>query len=126
MRKWIIIIITLLLIGYLGYNYLYQDHRNIENEKPEFSLSAQDIAKEFLESSKDAEQKYLNKTIEIQGVVTEKNETDITINNTVFCAFNEATHIETELNSNVIIKGRFIGYDDLLEVIKIDQTTITK
>lgn len=124
MRKWTIVIVLLLLLGYLGYNYIYQDHRDIKNEKPEFTLSTQDIAKEFTNNSVTAEKKYLNKTIEVSGQVTEINTSDLTLDNVIFCSFSETINENISINSNLKIKGRLIGYDDLLEQIKIDQVTI--
>jgi hypothetical protein len=124
MRKyWILIAIVIMAI--VSYNYLYKEHRNIESEKANYSLTAQQIDLEFRNDLKNSENKYLNKTIEISGVVSEINETEITINDRIFCQFSEKiTQQEIKLNSKISIKGRFIGYDDLLEQIKLDQCTI--
>lgn len=124
MKKWIIVIIVLVLIGIGGYNYLYQDHRDIKTEAPEFVITSEDISKEFINDPIAAEKKYLNKTIEVQGHITELNTNDLTINSTVFCVFDTPITEELSLNKMVMVKGRFIGYDDLLEQIKIDQTNI--
>ncbi|AXT19676.1 hypothetical protein D7030_09580 [Flavobacteriaceae bacterium AU392] len=124
MKKWIIVIIVLAIIGIGGYNYLYQDHRDIKTEAPEFVTTSEDISKEFIDDPIAAEKKYLNKTIEVQGSITELNTNDLTINSTIFCVFDVSITEELSLNKVVTVKGRFIGYDDLLEQIKIDQTNI--
>ena len=124
MKKWIIIIIAFALIAIAGYNYLYQDHRDIKTEAPEFVVTSEDISQEFINNPIVAEKKYLNKTIEIQGSITEFNANDLTINNTIFCVFDAPITEELSFNMVVTIKGRFIGYDDLLEQVKIDQTNI--
>ncbi|MCH7525671.1 MAG: hypothetical protein IIC74_11940 [Bacteroidetes bacterium] len=122
-RKWIITLILLLLV-FLGYKYIYQDHRDIQKEQAEFVVSSTSITKEFLQNSMEAEKKYLNKTIEIRGVITEITENDITLNNNVFCQFSsKITNLFTTKDS-ITIKGRCIGYDDLLQLVKIDQSTI--
>lgn len=122
MRKWIAIFI-LLIISVLIYKYVYQEHRNISNEVSEYKTASKDIINEFKDNSTNAENKYLNKTIEISGTVTQHSNKTITINETIFCQFTEEI-IVTENNFKITIKGRFIGYDDLLEEIKLDQCTI--
>jgi lipopolysaccharide export system protein LptC len=125
-RNWIVLIIVLLIIALIGYNYIYQDHRNIENEKAEFSLTSSKIAQQFLDDVTSAEQKYLNKTIEVSGLISDINSNDITIEDAVFCQFSNDTDTSLKNNNTIKIKGRVIGYDDLLEQIKLDQCIIIK
>ena len=123
-RLWIILLIVI-IGGFLGYNYIYQDHRDIDAETPEFTLTSEAIATEFSNNAATAETKYLNKTIMVSGSITEVNAKDITINNTLFCNLSdgyETTNLK--INDNITIKGRCIGYDDLLEVVKLDQCSI--
>ncbi len=124
MRKyWILIVIVLIVI--VGYNYLHKEHRDIESENAQFSLTAQQIHSEFNNDPLVSQNKYSNETIEISGLVSEINENEITIDDKVFCQFSEQiTQKETPLNSKITIKGRFIGYDDLLEQVKLDQCII--
>lgn len=125
MRKYLILIVIIVLAAFIGYNYLYKDHRNIEGENAQYSLTAHQIHSEFNIDPIVSQNKYLNKTIEISGNVSEINENEITINDMVFCQFSEKTiQQEIKLNSKITIKGRFIGYDDLLEQIKLDQCII--
>jgi hypothetical protein len=122
MRKWIALLI-LVIVAFLGYQYIYQDHRNIENETAVFNLSAQNITNEFEINPSDAEAKYLNKTIVIKGIITSLGQNQITVNNKVFCQLTSSTLI-LKINQKVTLKGRFIGYDNLLEEIKLDQCHI--
>ncbi len=122
-RKWIIILILTFLL-FAAYKYIYQDHRDIQKEQAEFVVSSTSITKEFLQNSMEAEKKYLNKTIEISGVITEITENDITLNNNVFCQFSSKITTLFTTKDSITIKGRCIGYDDLLELVKIDQSTI--
>lgn len=121
MRKyWVLIAIV--LIGFIGYNYLYKEHRDIESEDARFSLTAQQIHSEFNSDPAVSQNKYSNETIEISGLVSEISETEITIDDMVFCQFSEQiTEKQVPVNSKITIKGRFIGYDDLLGQIKLDQ-----
>jgi len=121
---WIVLLIAI-IGGFLGYNYIYQDHRDIHAEKPEFTVASEVISKEFADNATTAEAKYLNKTIMVSGNITEINTKDITINNTLFCNLSEGYETtKFKINDNITIKGRCIGYDDLLELVKLDQCSI--
>ena len=120
MKKTLIIFLILVLL-LIGYNYLYQDHRDIQNENPEFVLTAEEIKQNFLNNSEIASSKYLNKTIVVSGKITELNKSDLTLNGSIFCKFNEEFGAQIRVSDIVKIKGRCIGYDDLLEEIKLDQ-----
>ena len=120
MRKWIIILI-LVVIGIIVYNYIYQEHRDIENEQVEFVVTSIDMANEFAINPSASEKKYLNKTIEVNGTITELNDFDMTLDDKVFCQFNSKIGIDSK---DASVKGRFIGYDELLEQIKLDQCSI--
>ena len=117
------IIITILIVGY---NYVYQDHRDIAKEEAEFVLNSKVIKNEFVSNVFTAEEKYLNRTIEVSGTISETNKADITIDDNVFCQFSNDINSSINLNSIVTIKGRVIGYDDLLEQVKLDQCILIK
>nr|WP_282042445.1 hypothetical protein [Winogradskyella flava] len=114
----------LIIAAIFGYNYIYQDHRDIETETAEFSISSSEIATLFSEDITSAEQKFLNKTIEISGIISEINTNDITIDDKAFCQFSDVITTALDKTDTIKIKGRVIGYDDLLEQVKLDQCTI--
>ena len=122
MRKWIIVLVILVL-GIITYKYIYQDHRNIATESADFKLTAQVIYNEFLINPVASEKLYLNKTMEIRGFISDQNKTSITLDKNVFCQFTKGFEKLVD-SSQITIKGRFIGYDDLLEQVKLDQCTI--
>ena len=121
MRKWIVLLI-LIITGIIVYNYIYKEHRDIESERAQFVLTSTEMMNEFMVNPSASEKKYLNKTIEVSGMITELNSNDLTLDSSIFCQFNSVVHIDSK--SSVKIKGRFIGYDDLLEEIKLDQCSI--
>ncbi|PVW12402.1 OB-fold protein [Marixanthomonas spongiae] len=120
-----LVLTLIVLITIVGYKYLYKEHRIIENEIPRYSLTAQQIYSEFNNDFEISQNKYGDKIIEVSGLVSEINETDITIDNKVFCQFTkQIINREQMNNSRIIVKGRLIGYDDLLEQVKLDQCLI--
>ena len=123
MRK-IIVFIILIILVIIGYNYIYQDHRDIKTEEADYSVSSSSINLEFSNTPLEAELKYLNKTIEVSGIISEINQKDLTLNGQVFCLFSKQVNSSIKLQSEIKIKGRLIGYYDLLEQVKLDQCII--
>ncbi len=122
-RSKIIVGCLLLTLGvFYLYNYLYQDHRNIQQEAVEISISAPNLVTLFKENESE---KILNKTIEVTGLITDINPTSVTIDNTVQCSFEFEVN-NFKLNQSIRIKGRCIGFDELFEVVKMDQSLIIK
>ena len=125
MKKKAIFILVLVVILAVGYNYIYKDHRIIEDETPDFIVTSNAIFQEFSQNQIASETKYLDKTVEISGVVTELSQNDLTLDSKIFCKFiNTITTIN--LKDVVKLKGRCIGYDDLLEQVKLDQCNIAE
>lgn len=123
-KKTIVIIIIILAVAIVGYNYVFQEHRNIEKEQAEYVVTASSLSDEFSINPAASEQKYLNKTIEVSGAVSNKSHSSVTLNNIIFCQFSTSISAELKDKAQIQIKGRFIGYDDLLEEIKLDQCII--
>jgi len=119
-------ILILIVIAVVGYNYIYQDHRDIKKEKAAFTVKATDLTAAFQNDETAATEKYLNQTIEVQGQLTGIDGTSLVLENVVFFALseNETVPNQTKLNTNVTLKGRCIGYDSLLEEVKLDQASL--
>lgn len=123
-KRYLYIIALFILVLYFGYNYVYQDHRNIETESADFVTEASALSEAFILSPEQSELKYINKTIEVSGIISDLNQTDLTLNESVFCQFNSDIKPPQKTNTKIKIKGRCIGYDDLLEQIKLDQCSV--
>ncbi|HBL80367.1 MAG TPA: hypothetical protein DDZ79_10810 [Aequorivita sp.] len=121
-RKFLILVLILALIGFFGYNYLYQDHRDIKTETSQLEITAPYLLERFKKN--DAED-LLNKTITVTGIVTDLEEGAITLEESVYASFNESFS-NVSVNQKVSIKGRCIGYDELFEIVKLDQCSLIK
>ena len=124
MKKWIAFAVVLIIGGVLLYNYVYKDHRDIENEEPSFIVTSEDLITEFTSDDKIASEKYLDKTIQIIGMVTSLDGNVLQVESVISCYFKDTLNSNQLLNKKIEIKGRCIGYDELLEEIKIDQCVI--
>ena len=121
-----IIVVLISIIGIIfAYNYLYPDHRSISEESVSYTLDAESIFNEFKADYSLAETKFLDQTIVVSGIITSVERESITISNKIYCQF-EALNTDLKVNDLVAVKGRCIGFDDLLEEIKLDQCSIVK
>ena len=123
--KIIFLFAVILIVGFLSYSYIMTGGaRDLEKETSEFSVSATDVFGEFSNNSQMATTKELNKAVEITGKVTNVTENVITLEGKVSCQLQVSDQVL--LNSQVKIKGRVTGYDDLLEELKLDQCLVIK
>ncbi|MGG6230102.1 hypothetical protein [Tenacibaculum sp. SDUM215027] len=123
-KKWIIPSIIFLLLGTtIFFNYIYKPHKTTEELKAEFSGTAST----FLSSLKNDIAPWLNKTVILTGTVSSLDAEGITMNNSIYCQFRKDVKFKSlTINQPVTIKGIIIGYDDLLEELKINQCIIKK
>lgn len=71
MKKKIVLFCIVFIIGaYLLYQYIYKEHRDISTEKASFAISVVELKKEYNENDSLANVKYLDKTIQIHGSIT--------------------------------------------------------
>ena len=123
-RKLIIIVGLGLILSVIIYNYLYQDHRNIAEESSAFIITAADLSKAFNSNADEATMLYLNKTIEITGTISQVAKKSLILDHSVFCSFTNEIDNGTQIGNQARLKGRLIGFDELLQEIKIDQCHI--
>lgn len=124
MKKIVISSLVLILVLFLGYKYLYHEHRDIATEKAAFSVTVNQILKEFVADETNANAKYLDKSITVKGKITtiDSVTNSVVLDEKVFVLFTNSANVK--LNENIVVQGRLIGYDSLLEEIKIDQAQI--
>lgn len=124
MKKKLLIFIVLLVGVYFGYRYLYHDHRDIASEEASFTLTVDNLLKEFETDETKANAKYLDKPVLINGKVTSVDlpAKTIVLDEKVFVLFSKTT--EVKQGATLSVQGRLIGYDSLLGEIKLDQATI--
>ena len=114
-------VLAILVFAIVGYNYvLHGGARNLSSEEAAFSITSKTIIDEFTTDSEAANKKYLDKAITISGKITSISGKDVILDDVIVCSLteNDATLKE---NQTVILKGRVVGYDDLMGEIKMDQ-----
>lgn len=120
----LLLFLFFVVFGVATYKYVYQKHRNIQITEADFRSAPKELQYEFVKDSNVATKKYLNKIIMITGVVSEKDSESITLNDKILCYL--STNMDKNFNTTVTIKGRCIGFDELLEVVKLDECSLVK
>lgn len=128
-KKWSIAL-AVLVIGATGiYFYLNQPARDIASEEAAFKITKADLDKDYAQNDSLANLKYLDKTIEYNGVVNKLiPQTHSAYLDDVMVAIFKDSIFPSDLKEKqkVILKGRFVGYDDLMQEYQMDQVTIIK
>jgi len=121
-----ILFVVTLLVGLSVFNYfLHGGARDLATEEVSFNVNSKKIISEFAENVAGATKKYSDKAIAVSGIVTAVTDSIVTIDNTIICNFKSAdTTIKNE--QAITIKGRLVGFDDLMGELKLDQCTINK
>jgi len=129
MKKKIIFAFAIITAGcaFAAYKFLYREHRDISTENATFSISVKTLEQEFLANDSLANAKYADKTIEVNGKITNTDaaSNSITIDEKLEAVLSVKDK-NLQLQQQVHIKGRFVGYDDLLGELKMDQVSLLK
>lgn len=123
MKKYLFVLIVL-IIAFLGYRYVYHGHRDINKEDVSFEVNLKTLNEEYAKSNADANLKYLDKTIEFSGKVTHLEGNIVVVDDRISCVFQKEENLVK--GQDLKVKGRFIGYDELLEEYNVDQCSIVK
>jgi hypothetical protein len=121
-----ILFVVVLLVGLSVFNYVFHGGaRDLATEEVSFNVNSKNITAEFMENVPLATKKYSDKAIVISGIVTAVTDSIVTIDNTIICNFKTPdTTIKNE--QTISVKGRLVGFDDLMGELKLDQCTINK
>ncbi len=126
-----ILIAGILVIGLVSiglYFYMYKDHRDVATEETKFVLTVKDLQAEFVSDAVAANAKYLDKTMEVSGIVTSIDMANhsIVLDEKLSAVFKDSILGGIKLQNSIKVKGRFLGYDDLLEELKLDEASLSK
>ncbi len=119
-----VLLMMLMVISFILYKTFYSAHRDISSEKAQLSIMASELQLNYAKDDVQSNKKYTDKVIEISGEITAIEESTIVLDNMVQVDFIDERKSEFILDELITVKGRCVGYDDLLEVVKIDQALI--
>ena len=124
--KIVAILLVVLIIGLFSYNYVMTGGaRDLTTEEPEFMVTSNDISAEFTANVAVATKKYSDKAIAITGIITAISGKGVILGHSIICNMQEVDPT-IQKNQKVTLKGRVVGYDDLMGEIKLDQCLVIK
>ena len=108
------------------YFYVYQSHRDIDAEQAAFETSVSELSQRFLNNPDSSTVTYADQTISIYGNVTalDLKQNTITLDNKLIATTSKEEINRAKTGELVKLKGRFIGYDELFNELRMDQCTI--
>lgn len=127
MKKKLFYILLLLIVVVFGvYKYIYKSHRDIASEDAAFSKTVLEVFEAFTTNDSLANKTYLDKTISVKGKITNIDLANriITVDEKLSARFTENISDNIKLQDSINLKGRLVGFDDLLEEIQMDQCAI--
>lgn len=124
-RKLMITLAIFVVLGLGLYLYMYKNHRDIASENAEYAMTVKELQQQFNKNPESANKKYADKTIEVYGKITAIDLPNhmVTIDKKLSAVFKDTILPRLDLQKPIRIKGRFVGYDDLLEEYKMDQVS---
>lgn len=130
MKKLTIVFLVVFIIFsvIVVFNILYQPHKDIATSDVDFKIDSKELFENFTSNETDALAKYCNKVIETKGKITaiDTENKNIILDSILFYQFDKEIDSQLKTDQIVTIKARLVGYDELMNEIKLDQSTIIK
>lgn len=108
----ILILLLAASVYYYVFVYSVQNHRDL-NEELAISISATDLSKAFITNEQAANQKYLNKVIEVKGAVLSMD-------------YDQTQQKTVLIGSEMELSNVFVTLKDSSKVFKIGDTILLK
>ena len=119
-------VIGLLLSIITLYFFMYQSHRDIASENAVFETSVSELSQSFIDNPDFSTATYADQTISIFGNVTalDLKQNSITLDDKLIALLTKEEIKKVKNGDLIKVKGRFIGYDELFEELRMDQCIV--
>tara|TARA_B100001250_G_scaffold277351_1_gene239822 strand:- start:129 stop:542 length:414 start_codon:yes stop_codon:yes gene_type:complete len=110
------------------YNTYNKPHKDFDKSPFEVTIESRELISLYQDNTDNANTRFLNKILLVIGTITNIETSIIILDNGIVCTLDPSQIITEKININnkVSVKGRCIGYDDLLEEVRIDHSFIMK
>lgn len=109
------------IIVFAVYKYSMLPPTQIEDKKVDFTGTSQELLSKVQENATE----WQDKVVIISGKITSLDDKGFILSSSIYCQLKESSKVSTlSPEKEVSLKGRVIGYDDLLEELKLDQCII--
>ena len=112
-------VMMVLVVGVVNvYKYISMSPKDVVEITPEYVGDATEF--NFLVT--DNLSYWTGKVVQITGKVTELTEYGVVMNGTIFCQFENGDDLQSIVeNQQINIKGKLVGFDEILMEIKLNQ-----
>ena len=112
-------VMMVLVVGVVNvYQYISMSPKDVVEITPEYVGDATEF--NFLVT--DNLSYWTGKVVQIDGKVTELTEYGVVINGTIFCQFENGDDLQSIVeNQQINIRGKLVGFDEILMEIKLNQ-----
>ena len=118
----VIFITSVMMVLTVGAVYVYQYISMSPKDVVEITPEYVGDATEFNFLVTDNLSYWTGKVVQIDGKVTELTEYGVVINGTIFCQFENGDDLQSIVeNQQINIKGKLVGFDEILMEIKLNQ-----
>lgn len=126
MKKIVLAVSVLAIVSFSGYYYVtHAGVRDLTSEETDFAVTSEKITTEFTSNTDSSNKKYLEKAVAISGKITDVSGLAVIVDNTIVCNLKKPDPT-IKKNTTVTVKGRVVGFDDLMGELKLDQCFIVK
>ena len=124
----LITISLLFFIAFFGIVFFTYNkpHKDFSGAQADITLEAAKLYEHYQNNLSDANLKFLDKVLLVNGPVTELNSNLVIIGGNIVCSLDSSYVLDTgiKLDDKISVKGRCIGYDDLFGEVRIDHCFI--
>jgi hypothetical protein len=101
-------------------------HKDFSGAQADITLEAAKLYEHYQNNLSDANLKFLDKVLMVNGTVTELNSNLVIVGGNIVCSLDSSYTLDTgiKLDDKISVKGRCIGYDDLFGEVRIDHCFI--
>ncbi len=121
-KIFIVAILAIITVSFGIYSYIYKPHKNVATIKVSYTGSTKD----FLKKATQNATLWLDKVVLLKGKITQIDDNGITLDNSIYCQFENFSKDQFLIQTQITIKGNMIGYDDLLNEVKLNQCIVQK
>ena len=101
-------------------------HKDFSSAQADITIDATKLYEHYQDDLSNANLKFLDKVLLVNGPVTEINSNLVIIKGNIICSLDSSHFLDTsiKLYDEISVRGRCIGYDDLFGEVRIDHCFI--
>lgn len=114
-----------LVAGVMTYLYVFhKPHRDVQQEEVQFVLTAAELLDHFVSDPNAAQARFNEAVVKVSGVAVMVEPKAILLEGGAYCQLLAEAKHQVQEGDAISLKARVVGYDELLEEVKLDQAQV--